>query len=184
MVDTLYNLQMALLVLQVYAMMNEEGSWSFNDSIGVLDGDFYYDTVFDALTSCFAYTHMSGDEDESYFYFSDPCFTNYFRLCREHSRRRRLKLKKNPFVIRAKQFVDSQLSGPYTCSHKLRIKKGKWGSGLYFYYSCDFTEEFELLERLLVIKRFFLSEITELKAELAKPTALAVITPFSGKAAA
>jgi hypothetical protein len=90
---------------------------------------------------------------------------------------------KNPYVFRADMYVNEKLSGPYTCWHKLRIKRHK--PGLYFYHYSEFDYEYQLLERLLKIRRFYLDGIEELKAELKQTTMLTVVTPkFIGMAAA
>jgi hypothetical protein len=179
--DKYYELHHALDILYAYTLMADAKIWSFRDRLITLDGEDFYEVIILAIESCFDFIggRYKDETDEYSYYFSDPCFMDYYRLCREYGRRRGIKLKDNPYMRRAKRFVDGRLSGPYTCWHRLHTKiHHERASGLLFIHTCDFCYELQLLERLLEIRQFYLDGVEELKAELAKPTALAVITPL------
>ena len=178
----------AMDMLFVCSRMIKEGRWTAGDIRWSLDQDEYYDLILTAIHSCCEYVFSSYDEEscDASMYFSDPCMLEYYKLCREYSRRRGMKLKDNPYVRKAASYVNRMLSGPYTCGHIIHTKVNhKCAGGIHFIYSVEFDSEMELLDRMLDIVRFYKDGVNELNAELAKSTALAVIyTPTLGKAAA
>lgn len=174
-------LMRAMDVLYICARMVERGLWTGNRIQFSLHYDDFYEAVLDALYCCCenVYADYKEETEVSSYYFSDPCMTEYYRLCREYSRRRGLKLKDNPYMLRAERFVSGQLSGPYTCWHTLHTKTNhKCAAGIHFMHDCYFGQELELLERMLDIVQFFEDGVLELKADLAKSTALAIIYPL------
>lgn len=174
------DLTRALDVLYVCALMVEHGIWTTDNLNTPMDYDFYYETVQEALYNCC--DHVFGDYNENsdveHTYFSAPCMMEYYRLCREYSKRRGIKLKENPYMLRAKGYVDNQLNGSYSCWHILHTKVNHdCASGIHFMQDCYFDQHTALLERMLGIMQFYRDGAEEIKAELAKPTALAIIYP-------
>jgi len=166
----------ALEVLLICFWMLEHGRWTQEDIHWTLDDDEFCDAVLCAIGDSFDFVqfHYNEDREETHTYFSDPCMLEYYRLCRAYSARRGIKLKDNPYVRKAEQFVYWQLSGSYTCDYRLHTKVShERASGIHFMQCAEFCEHMELLERLLKILRFYKEGIPELKAELAGPVPLA-----------
>lgn len=170
----------AMDLLYVCARMIEAGRWTVENAKCTMHVDFYYDIATEALWSCCEDVYMDCNEEAciTHYYFSDPCMMEYYRLCREYSRRRGLKLKDNPYMNNAKQYVREQLNGDWNSCYILHTKVNhRCASGIHFMYDENFTGEVALLSRLLNVFSFYQEGVEKLKAELAMPTALTVIYP-------
>ena len=91
--------------------------------------------------------------DVSKWYFSSHPMVEYYRLCREYSKRHGIKLSDNPFVHNAESFVECALNLE-SCGYGWRLQtkiNHEWASGIVFQSDCYFNGEMELLEALLEI---------------------------------
>ena len=160
-------LAQAFDTLLVCAAMAQAGRWSTGDIPWTLDGEDFYDAVLSALDGCCDFVKYDYDEgtEDTHIYLSDPCMLEYYRLCRAYSQRRGLKLKDNPHVQKAQQFVHRKLFGPYTCSYVLHTKVNhKRASGIHFIHGPEFCEFLELLQRMLAILDFYKEGAAEMEA--------------------
>lgn len=118
-------------------------------------GDFY-EIFLELIDAAADFTRYDYDEawgvTRWYFSFSD--MVEYYRLCRIYGSLHSLKLKDNPFLIDARQFVECVMdfNGQYGFGWYLNTKiNHKWASGIVFQTDEYFNGEYELVEALLSI---------------------------------
>ena len=138
-----------------------------NAGFEVADDDFYemfwesLDTIPDFIS--YDYNEYS-DVTKWYFGFKD--MMEYYRLCRAFSRLRRVKLKDNPYMRDAQQFVEHamDLDGCYGVAWTLHTRiNHRWASGIVFRIDEGFDGEFALLEALLSIADWYKRHLEPLR---------------------
>jgi hypothetical protein len=114
-----------------------------------------------------------GSEVET-FYFSNRDIMEYYRLCREYGKRRRVKLSANPYMLEAKRFVNDCLDqGCPVCDYLLQTKiNHDWASGIVFRMWPEFEWHFELLTLINNIFMYYKEQLQKLKKELEKPCSI------------
>jgi hypothetical protein len=175
--ETYQDLMRALDVLYICALMIENGLWQSEDLDFTLHYDDFYEAVVNALHCCCEHVHSDYDDDNQveHFYFSDPVMLEYYRLCREYGSRRGMKLKDNPYIVRAARYVRSLLGGGWTSCYVLHTKiNHKCASGIHFMCDCYFDSHIDLLEAIITVINYYRDSVAELQEELSKPTSLAV----------
>lgn len=112
--------------------------------------------------------NYSEEEQVETLYFSHPDIMEYYRLCRVYGKRFKVKLRDNPYMKRAADYVRRKLDqGCYSCDYRLQTKLNhKWASGIVFRMWPEFYYHFELLVLIARIFDFYTSELQKLKAEL------------------
>ena len=76
--------------------------------------------------------------------------------------------KRQPFFVRAKRFVYSQLSNSYTFDYTLQTKVNReYASGIAVRFTGDFCEFEDFNMAMIDIMRFYRDEVTRLKNVLA-----------------
>jgi hypothetical protein len=104
-------------------------------------------------------------------YFSDSNIMEYYRLCREYGKRRRVKLSENPYMLEAQRFVDNCLGqGCPVCDYRLQTKVNHdWASGIVFKMWPEFEWRFELLTLINHVFGYYKEQLQKLKQELEMP---------------
>lgn len=102
-------------------------------------------------------------------YFSNRSMTEYYRLCRVYGSAHSLKLKDNPYMREAQQFVedvmDFEYSGGYGWWLNTKISR-EWASGLILRTDECFCGEFELIKALLEIQAWYPRAVYRLRGML------------------
>jgi hypothetical protein len=133
--------------------------------------DYEFEVIIEGLfgLSEAVWGNYSEEREVETMYFSHPDIVEYYRLCREYGREKRIPLRANPYVLGAARFVDSQLGQhSYVSSYYLQTKVGhKWASGVVFRMWPEFDGHLALLVLVRKIFEFYTRELARLKAELA-----------------
>lgn len=119
-----------------------------------------YETFFNCigLTAGFVCENYVEDYDYNRWYFSDPCMLEYYRLCRNYGSLHRQKLKDNPYMKEAENFVDMALTfSSGGCGYWLLTKVNHaCASGIVFCTDENyFGGELELIDGLLNIMAWY-----------------------------
>ncbi|MTS34940.1 hypothetical protein GMD53_09315 [Ruthenibacterium lactatiformans] len=116
-------------------------------------------------------SHDYGDNSECFTYgcyYSGKHMMEFYRLCRTHAKLLHVKLHEEPFFVRAKRFVYSQLSNSYTFDYTLQTKVNReYASGIAVRFTGDFCEFEDFNMAMIDIMRFYRDEVTRLKNVLA-----------------
>jgi len=133
--------------------------------------EFDMDLIVDALHSLSeaVWSHYSEYEDIYTMYFSHPAMMEYYRLCRVYGKHQGVKLRDNPYMRRAADFVRSLLhqEGCFTCDYRLQTKVNHcWASGIVFRMWPEFNGNLALLVLMAQVFDFYERETLRLKAEL------------------
>ena len=106
------------------------------------------------------------DYDVTKWYFSFKDMMEYYRLCRAYSRLHGVKLKDNPYMRDAQQFVEYVMNFDsyygYGWTLHTRINH-QWASGIVFRIDEGFDGEFDLLEALLSIADWYKCHLDPLR---------------------
>lgn len=135
------------------------------------DGDFYsyYYELLDAVMDFVCGDYLEGWEIDKW-YFSSAEMNEYYRLCRSYSSLHGIKLRDNPYMREAEQFVAAAMRLPDTPGnygwHLQTGVRHKWAAGIVFYCDCYFRGECELLEVLLSVREWFEDSARRLKCTL------------------
>ena len=113
------------------------------------------------------------DYDENYdvnkWYFSNRSMVEYYRLCRVYGSAHRLKLRDNPYIKEAEQFVEARMDLDDSCGYGWYLNTGvkhEWASGIVFRSDCYFNSELDLLEALLSIQEWYPRAVIRLRGKL------------------
>lgn len=154
-----------------------------------VDEDCEHMTVVEALYNIC--DHVIGDdgeeEDVGFFYFSDRTMMDYFRLCREYARMKKIPFEECPPVKEAEAHIWDWLgvTDCYYCGYALKTDTEKsWGCGIRFEYDVEyFWEYYPLLQRMLEALAFFPEKLPALGREvdaLKRPFAIVPYVPKGG----
>lgn len=138
-----------------------------NSGFEAADSDFYemfWELLYRIPDFCsYDYDEYSG---LTKWYFSFKDMMEYYRLCRAFSRLRRVKLKDNPYMRDAQQFVEYVMNFDsyygYGWTLHTRINH-QWASGIVFRIDEGFDGEFDLLEALLSIADWYKCHLDPLR---------------------
>ena len=110
----------------------------------------YFDCFYSALW-------IAGDKVDwcvASYYFSYQAMMDYYRLCRVYGKRRRIRLKENPFMKKAETFVNRMMDlgyGYYAFRLQTKVNH-RWASGVVIYIDENgFNAEFEMVEAMFAI---------------------------------
>ncbi|MBP5718445.1 MAG: hypothetical protein J6X53_05640 [Abditibacteriota bacterium] len=110
------------------------------------------------------------------FYFSYKDMMEYYRLCRVYSCQHRIRLRDNPFMREAAQFVADAMEFNNACGYWyfLQTKTNHdWASGIVVYMDENsFNNEFDLSEAMLAIGGWYSSAVIRLRRTLLEEYAL------------
>jgi len=136
----------------------------------IVEEDVWWPLVHEAIENACEKVWIEELDPGPKYYFSDPAMMEYYRLCREYSRKTGVRLKQNPFMLKAGEYVRWMLQlGSYGYDWTLLTKiNHEWASGIVFYLDERFNAHLELLEALLEIFRFYETELEVLKQALSK----------------
>jgi len=137
------------------------------------EGDYELDIILGALHSLSeaVWSHYSDHDDTDTIYFSHPVMMEYYRLCRVYGKHQGVRLRDNPYMQRAADFVRSRLhqDGCFTCSYRLQTKVNhRWASGVVFRMWPEFYDHLALLVQMARVLDFYERELMRLKTELAE----------------
>jgi len=137
------------------------------------ESEFDMDLIVDALHSLSeaVWSHYSEYEDIYTMYFSHPAMMEYYRLCRVYGKHQSVKLRDNPYMQLAADFVRSLLhqEGCFTCDYRLQTKVNhRWASGIVFRMWPEFNGNLALLVLMAQVFDFYERELTRLKTELSE----------------
>jgi len=114
--------------------------------------DDYFDYIYQGLSEVcdFQYGREVGQYMDTCWYFSDRRMMDFYRLCRDWSKQRGVRLKDNPYMNQAKREVNDQMDiNSWYCTYHLHTKiNHKWASGIAFYFTSEFNQELRLLVAL------------------------------------
>lgn len=163
-----YNVLDAFRTVYISKLFYDYGKLDNLDTTCTVQEDFWYSMIYEALESVSGFSHFTGGDWESKYYFSDPAMLAYYRRCRDYCRLFGVSLKDNPFMQKAEDFVDNMLrniSGYYGWTLLTKINH-HWASGIVFAHD---NESFnadafsELIEALLEIFSFYENELKVLE---------------------
>lgn len=137
------------------------------------ESEFDFDLIVDALYSLSeaVWSHCSDYESIYTMYFSHPDMMEYYRLCRVYGKHRGVRLRDNPYMRRAAEYVRSLLyqEGCFTCDYRLQTKiNHRWASGIVFRMWPEFNGNLALLVQIARVFDFYERELTQLKTELSE----------------
>ena len=144
---------------------------------GVIDGDRFYETALETVYDMSEHVEFMDYTESTLYFFSFPEMRQFYKLCQEHSRKNRVKFKKNPYIQNAMDFVENNIrySGMqniawnYWMPSKLVKKKQHQfliETGMYF------QEWVEMIATLFEIRQYFREKCKELQLELYPPLTL------------
>jgi hypothetical protein len=140
--------------------------------VGDDEPDYEFEVIIEALMSLSdaVWSNYSEYDEVETMYFSHPDIMEFYRLCREHSRLAHVPLRANPYMQKARRFVDSCLDqGCPVCDYRLQTKTNhKWASGIVFKMWPEFENHLVLLILMAKIFDYYTRELARLKAELAE----------------
>ena len=169
--DLLHSFPSALMVVRVAKLLKEhgrEGAFQMVCHTCCIHSDFEYQSCIEALENISDHFEAEYHEDNEteILYFSDRGMMEYFQLCREYARLKKIPFEQCIYVRDAKGHAREWLYVNGCC-------------GIRFEYStCEFWEFCPLLERMLEVLDFYKTELPKLRSEveeLKRPYALAVI---------
>lgn len=147
-------------------------NWPPSEYLGE-ESEFDLDLIVNALhnLSEAVWSHYSDYEDIHTMYFSHPAMMEYYRLCRSYGKHRGVKLRDNPYMRRAADFVQNCLhqDGCFTCDYRLQTKVNhRWASGVVFRMWPEFNGDLALLVQMSRVFDFYEREAPRLKKELSE----------------
>ena len=104
-------------------------------------------------------------------FFSDRSMMDFYRLCRDWSRQRGIRLKDNPYMEQARLELEEQLDSLNSCYYTYRFStkvNHRWASGITLYFSPEFNQEFSLLKALAHIFDYYKHMAERLRYEIWK----------------
>ena len=132
----------------------------------------YYSCFFDAIGSAADFFEIGWNEafETNTFYISFDSMMEYYRLCRVYSKARHIWLKNNPFMIEARQFVESTFHldnfGGYYVRLQTKVNH-RWASGLVIYTDANyFNAEFDLAEAVFETGAWYRNGVYQLRKKL------------------
>ena len=150
-----------------------------------IDGEFFYQQALE-LTLTIAQEVIYLDYTDSHLYFFRfEAMDEFYELCKEHSRRNRVKFKKDPYIIDAENHVLGIIgcSGVENAAWNYWIPpelKRKRQHRFLIELGCYFYEWVELIQAVFEIREYFITKVKELKAELyPAPKVLVLPTPVT-----
>lgn len=168
------DVQSALGILETAVMVYETGRSDILECLSRMPLCCEYESefVFEGMNLLCDFMREYYNEviDVGTFYFSSNTMMEYYRLCREYGKLKRIPLTENPYLLRAKNHIHSQMNvdGCYYCSYHLQTKiNHKWASGIVFNYDNSYFYEFSsLFSRLLYVFHFYDCTVKELRKEV------------------
>ena len=140
--------------------------------------DDLYEVYYELLIAATDYMDQKFNEDYEYdhWYFSFRSMMQYYRLIREYGGLHSMKLSENPYVKKAEEMLSAAfysccLNGGMGWSYQKKISS-EWSSGIVVEIDAYFSSEYELLETLLTIDKWYKAEVQELEKLLKKERAL------------
>lgn len=154
------------------------------------DYDDEYPATFDALGLISDFFESDHDEEQgiSTMYFSDQTLMEYYRLCREETRLKKIPFQASVYVRQAEMNVQRWLDSPdcYYCDYQLKIEPEKqWGCGIVFLFDSDYFNEFyPLIYNMLGALNFYKTNLPALRREVDALKRPFAIVPYEPKGAA
>ncbi len=178
----------AIIPLRIAKLLKDKGQEQAFETIRDcyhIDDEDEFPALLDALG---AISDFFDDYDEeqgiSAMYFSDQSIKEYYWLCREETRLKKIPFWKSAYVSRAaanaRRWLDSP--GCYYCDYQLKTDlEEPWGCGIVFLYDPDYFYEFyPLLHNMLGALSFYKEHLPALRREvdqLKRPFAIVPYTP-------
>ena len=146
-----------------------------------IDGESFYQEATELTYSIAQEVVYMEYTDSHLFFFRFDEMDEFYELCKEHSRRNRVKFKKDPYIIDAENHV----LGIIGCSG---VENAAWNYWIppelnrkrqhrfLIELGCYFYEWVELIQAVFEIRQYFAKKVTELKAEL-YPTPKVLVLP-------
>lgn len=149
--------------------------------------DDKYSVLIDALENLCGHVDNDYDEEDmiATMYFSDQTIMEYYRLCLEEARLKKIPFSETPSVQRAEWNVREWMDAP-GCYYELRIETQKeWGCGIVFEYDAEYFYEFyALLSRMLPVLVFYKESLPAFRWEVEQLKRPFAIVPYHSKGAA
>lgn len=163
----------AILVGKVLSDVGREKDYLSGIGSSEIEADDYYTYITEGLlVVCdFWDSKEVGPFLDTCWFFSDRSMMEFYRLCRDWSKQRGIPLRRNPYMEWAKREVEEQLDGIYSYYSSYRLStrvNHKWASGIAFYLSPEFNQEFSLLRALAYIFDYYRQMTKELRYEIWK----------------
>lgn len=134
--------------------------------------DDYYTYIWEGLTEIcdFQCGREVGPYMDSCWYFSDQSMMDFYRLCRDWSKQRGIRLKDNPYMKQASREAAERMRLDSWC-YTYHLHTGvhhKWASGIAIYSSCEFNQDFRLLVALAELFAYYKQMTKELRYDIWK----------------
>lgn len=138
----------------------------------ILDSDYFFDVYMEALESvvCELEYGMICDYDNVNKY-GFPYMDEYYELCRKYGRINRISFKNNPYVVKAKEKVTSEMDSINSFCYnwtlftpKKKVKKRY--NCLWVITDPEFNQHVSLVRALCNIRTFYKEGVEELKKVL------------------
>ena len=154
-----------------------------------LDSDFFPETCYEALDDVADSIIANVDDYDVYIQkFLFPGMEEFYRLCREYGRKKRIYFKNNPYVREAADFVNREMNGidSYCINWRLFTPKkvtDKKFPCLAVFTDVEFYQPVQLVEALCNIRTYYKQALEKLKEELRPPQAELLLLPAVSQAA-
>lgn len=171
--DKLNSIDDLIAILSIQKIVYDETGESSDDD---LDSDYLPDVYYSALWQL-----NEGNENETFEYQCDdygekfvfPHMYEYYDLCREYGRLKKVKFRKNPYVTKAKDYMISEMQSINSYCFDFAIfapKKNvkKKYPCLFIVQTAEFWQPVQFIDALYNIRSFFKTETISLKKEIAK----------------
>lgn len=186
------NLSQALIPVRVAKLLKENGkdlAFEIAQGLYCVDPDDEFTASIEALENiCDYFDHDCSEERDEYFmYFSDRTVMEYYRLCREEARLKKIPFEGSNHVLKAEWAVQRWIDEPgcFYCDYKLEAEPDRsWGCGIRFTYGYEFFEFYPLLQRMLGVLDFYKQSLPALRQEVEELKRPFAIVPYEPKGAA
>ena len=168
MIEELYE---AIETIRLYKMFHDFGRADKLESGHEADRDLYWTMIHDMSLNITDKVWYSFDESfatEKY-YYSSSSMMEYYRLCREYSKKHNIPLECNPYIEKARRYAKDKFnqSLPYMdYALQTKINHDNASGIVIWIYHEYFNSYSELMEALLHIFSSYEYELIELKAAL------------------
>jgi len=158
-----------IMVAKVLQDVGREKGYLERFGASEAEPDDYYVYICEGMGEArdFWFSQEVGPCMDTCWYFSDQGMMDFYRLCRDWSRQRSVRLKDNPYMKQAEREVYEQMgfnSWYYTYHLHTRVNH-RWASGIAFYCSPESNQEFPLLRALAEIFDYYWQTAKPLRYE-------------------
>lgn len=164
-----------------YGMEKELKKWFGGTE---LDGDYYWELAYEAISWAFQDTRQYYNENEEMetWLFMDPIIDRFCQLCQEYETRRGISEEENPYRKDMERTLHEGFNfNSYSYGYDWRLSPTDRGRKcLLLYTGCDFYNNDEVPTGLMDIRDGFETMIARLETELSKETRIIPLSLVTG----